>query len=157
MIDCHRALRSPVMAMARPRRPVAEIAAVQEAAAAIREETGITSAQGLGRKVARRVIDLLLDDKRNESASNLPSMAMDPIYMLAYGEGFGAVDDLAARYRDRLLANFGAAIVVEFQQRIQRKNVAIEICTTLSRRYASHIGNSTLLAAKHDNSTRKDS
>lgn len=134
-----RALRSPVMAMARPRRPVAEIATVQKAAAAIREETGIASAQGLGREIARRVIDLLLDDTRNDPAALFAAAAMDPIGTLAFGESFGAVDELATRYRDRMLANFGIGIAPEFQQAINRKAAADEILSTLAERYARHV------------------
>ena len=136
-----RALRSPVMAMARPRRPVAEIAAVQEAAAAIREETGIASAQGLGREIARRVIDLLMDDTRNDPSALFGATAMDPINTLAFGEGFGAVDGLATRFRDRMLANFGASIVIEFQQRIQQRAAAHDLGETLAERYCRHIRN----------------
>lgn len=134
-----RALRSPVMAMARPRRPVAEIAAVQEAAAAIREETGIASAQGLGREIARRVIDLLLDDTRNDPAALFATTEMDPINALAFGEGFGAVDELATRYRDRMLANFGIGIPPIFQQAIQRKQSAEELRSRLSERYSRQL------------------
>jgi hypothetical protein len=127
------------MAMARPRRPVAEIAAVQEAAEAIREETGIASAQALGREIARRVIDLLLEDTRNDPAALFAAPALDPIGTLAFGEGFGAVDELAARYRDRMLANFGASIVVEFQQRFHRQTEALKLQNALTERYSRHI------------------
>lgn len=133
-----RALHSPIMAMARPRRPLAEIAAVREAAAAIREETGIKSAQGLGREIARRVTELLLDDSRNDPALFV-STARNPISTLAFGEGFGAVDELAVAFRDRMLSNFGAAIVVEFQQQIQRKSASKMLRRTLGRRYAKMV------------------
>jgi hypothetical protein len=125
--------------MARPRRPVAEIAAVREAAAAIREEMGIPSAQGLGREIALRVIDLLLDDERNDPAAILLSAQPNPIGSLAFGEGFGAVDELAARFRDRMLANFGIGIAPEFQQVAARKACSRELLDTLSERYAKQL------------------
>lgn len=134
-----RALRSPVMAMARPRRPAAEATAVRAAAALVEAETGITSAQGQGREIARRVIDLLLDDTRNDLAAMLAPLAGDPIAMLAFGEGFGAVDDLAARFRDRMLANFGVAIAPVFQQVVNRRDAAAEVASSLCERYARHL------------------
>ena len=132
-----RALRSPIMAMARPRRPLAEIAAVREAAAAIRAETGIFSAQGLGREIARRVIELLVDDTRNDPAVLLP--VMDPISALAFGEGFGAVDELASLFRDRMLANHGVAITHEFQQIWERRHSGLALQRRLAKRYAIQI------------------
>lgn len=134
-----RALHSPIMAMARPRRPVAEIAAVHEAAAAIREETGIASAQGLGREIARRVIDLLLDDTGNDPSLLLHDTMPDPIDKLAFKEGFAAVDELAVRYRDQMLANFGVSIAPEFQQIINRRQAARALQTMLTERYAKHL------------------
>lgn len=134
-----RALRSPVMAMARPRRPVAEIAAVQEAAAAIREETGIASAQGLGREIARRVIDLLLDDTRNDPAALFAAPTMDPINTLAFGEGFGAIDELAPMFWERVQASYGLGTIPEFQQRTLRKASASCLAITLGERYSRQI------------------
>ena len=134
-----RALQFPVMAMARPRRPAAEIAAVCEAAELVQTETSICSAQGLGREIARRVIELLLDDNRNDPMTAMADMAMDPISALAFGEGFGAVDELAAVFRDRMLSNYGSSIVVEFQQQVQRELASKSLSRTLSRRYAKII------------------
>lgn len=127
------------MAMARPRRPAAEVVAVRSAAALVEAETGITSAQGQGREIARRVIDLLLDDTRNDLAAILSPLTGDPIATLAFGEGFGAVDDLAARFRDRMLANFGVSIAPDFQQRAQRQQAARQLGALLSERYAKHL------------------
>ncbi|MBW4330040.1 hypothetical protein KY084_04025 [Stakelama sp. CBK3Z-3] len=52
-----RALRSPVMAMARPARPREETAAVREAADAVRAETGLTAADPVASIIARRVVE----------------------------------------------------------------------------------------------------
>lgn len=134
-----RALRFPIMAMARPRRPRAEVEAVRAAADLIRAETGIESAQGLGREIAHRVIELLLDDTRNDLAAPLLTFTGDPIAALAFGEGFGACDDIAVRFRDRMLANFGLAIAPEFQQIINRRNAAAAAASLLSARYARHL------------------
>ncbi len=127
------------MAMARPRRPIAEIAAVHAAASTVEADMGITSAQGQGREIARRVIAFLLDDTRNDLTAILTPFEADPIGTLAFGEGFGAVDDLAARYRDRMLANFGVRIAKEFQQTHHRREAARDALATLSERYTRHL------------------
>lgn len=134
-----RALRFPVMAMARPSRPLAEVQAVHAAADLLRAETGIGSAHGLGRMIAGRVIDLLLDDTRNDLAASLLPLAGDPVAALAFGEGFGAVDDLASRYWDRVMATFGIQIAPEFQQAALRRAAARDMIPTLAERYARQL------------------
>ena len=135
-----RALRSPVMAMARPRRPAAEVRAVCAAAAAIRAETGMTSARALGREIAERVTAAMLDDAKNDPAAIFPSFAGDdPIAVLAFGHDIGAVAELAERFRDRTLAAFGTFIPPIFQQEVQRRDAARELRATLAERYTRHL------------------
>lgn len=135
-----RALRSPVMGMARPRRPMAEIAAVREAAKSIRADTMLTSAQALGREIARRVVDLLLDDERNDPAAALTGIAArDPIAALAFAEGFAAADELAPAFWDQMKANYGISIAAEFQQTGIRRSAATALSLTLAERYARHL------------------
>jgi len=115
---------------------------VREAADAIRASTGLSSARALGREIAERVTATMLDDAQNDPAAILPGLTRrDPIAMLAFGQGIGAVDDLAASYRDRMLANFGVGIVVEFQQRLLRRDAAQDLRATLAERYARHLRN----------------
>lgn len=52
-----RALRSPVIAMARPSRPPNESRAVREAAAVVRAETGLTAADPVASIIAARVVE----------------------------------------------------------------------------------------------------
>jgi hypothetical protein len=126
--------------MARPRRPAAEVRAVCAAAAAIRAETGQTSARALGREIAERVTAAMLDDTLNDPAAILPGLAGgDPIVALAYREGIAAADELAARFRDRMLANFGISITPPFQQEVQRRDAARELQATLAERYTRHL------------------
>ncbi|MDZ4140213.1 MAG: Arm DNA-binding domain-containing protein [Erythrobacter sp.] len=47
-------------------------------------------------EATRRVIALLLDDTRNDLTAILTPFAVDPFSTLAFGEGFGAVDDLGS-------------------------------------------------------------
>lgn len=135
-----RALRSPVIAMARPRRPLAEIAAVRQAAETIRADTRVTSAQALGREITRRVINLLLDDQCNDPAAALTGIAArDPIATLAFAEGFAAADELAPMFWDRIESSFGVSIAAEFQQRKIRKDAAFALRKVLTERYARQL------------------
>ena len=128
------------MAMARPRRPQAEIAAVREAADHIRAQTGLTSAKSVGREVAKRVVDLILDDQRNDPASVLSSIAArDPVAMLAFSEGFAACDELAPLYWDRVQSNFGISTAPEFQQELLRRAAASDLLEVIAGRYARQI------------------
>tara|TARA_B100000678_G_C18226956_1_gene509244 strand:+ start:3544 stop:3912 length:369 start_codon:yes stop_codon:yes gene_type:complete len=114
--------------------------AVMAAAAVIREETGLTSAQAIGRIIASRVINLLLEDNRQVTAHTIGRLAgYEPISLLAFSEGFAAADELATKYWHNLEACFGLAIAPEFQQKIIRKRSAIEFRETLQLRYARHI------------------
>lgn len=135
-----RALRGPILAMARPSRPAAEVQAVREAAAAIRAETRMTSARALGREIAERVTAAMLDDAQNDPAAILPGLAgRDPIAKLAFAQGVGAVDELAERFRDRMLAAFGTFIPPIFQQEVQRRDAARELRATLAERYTRQL------------------
>ena len=117
-----RALRGPVMAMARPRRPASEARAVREAADMVRADTGLTSAKALGREVAARVTAALLDDAQHDpGAASLSGLAnSDPIATLAFTQDDAAVDEFAASFRDRMLTLFGTFIPPIFQQEVQR-------------------------------------
>jgi hypothetical protein len=127
------------MAMARPSRPAAEVRAVREAAASIRASTGLTSARALGREIAERVAVAMLDDAQADPDLILPGLPGDPISALAFAPGIAAVDELAERFRDRMLANFGAAIPPIFQQEVQRRDAAHDLRTSLAVRYARHL------------------
>lgn len=136
-----RALSGRVLVMARPSRPAEEVRAVREAAAAIRDSTCLASARALGREIADRVTAAMLDDAQNDPAAILPGLTRDdPIAVLAYAPGLAA-DELAERFRDRMLANFGIAIPAAFQQEVQRRDAARELRVTLVERYARHLRN----------------
>lgn len=135
-----RALVGPVMGMARPRRPASEVQAVRDAATAIRAETGLTSAKALGGEIASRVTAALLDDAQSDPAGIMSGFASgNPIFVLAFGHDQAAVDDLAERFRDRMLALFGTFIPPIFQQENQRRAAANDLCVTLAERYARHL------------------
>lgn len=135
-----RALVGPVMGMARPARPDGEVRAVHAAASRIQSETGLTSARALGREIAERVTAALLEDAQNDPAAILPGLvSRDPIAMLAFAPGIAAVDELAERFRDRMLAAFGSFIPPAFQHEAQRRAAANTLCRTLAERYARHL------------------
>lgn len=135
-----RALVGQVMAMARPRRPAAEAATVRVAAAVIQSETGLNSARALGREIAERVTSAILDDARNDPSAILPCIANgDPFSMLAFTQDDAAVDELAVRFRDKMLVLFGAYIPPTFQQEVQRRAAAYELCKILANRYAKKL------------------
>lgn len=71
-----RALRSPVMAMARPARPAAEVAAVRVAAELVRVDTGLTAADPIAAIIAARVV---------ETMQAYQAEGMDP-FLAALGE-----------------------------------------------------------------------
>lgn len=113
---------------------------MREAAEAIRADTTLTSAQALGREIARRVINLLLDDDRNDPAGALTGIAArDPIEMLAFAEGFAAADELAPKYWERVKSVYGIGVVPQFQLRATRQSAAADLRKTLSARYSKQI------------------
>lgn len=82
----------------------------------------------------------MLDDAGSDPAAILPGLTSgDPIAALAFAPGIGAVDDLAARFRDRMLAVFGCFIPPLFQQEVQRRDAAHELRSTLAERYTRHL------------------
>ncbi|WP_226661732.1 hypothetical protein [Alteriqipengyuania lutimaris] len=119
---------------------MAEIKAVREAAYLIRAETTTKNAQALGREIARRVIDLLLNEHGHDPAVVLHGIATrDPITMLAFAEGFAAADELAPMLWDRIQAIYGVSIAAEFQQRKIRRDAASVLRITLAERYARQL------------------
>lgn len=119
---------------------MAEIATVREAAEAIRADTRLSSAQALGREIARRVIDLLLDDESNDPAAALTGIAArDPIATLAFAEGFAAADELVPIFWGRVQTSYGVGIIPEFQQMAVRKSAASCLMVTLAERYSRQL------------------
>lgn len=115
-----RALASPVFGMARPARPPAERRAVAEAAALVRAETGISTAEPLARIVATRVTATL--------ASYIDE-DMDPLLAAAgelrrrtYPTPF---DTLATDERIDTLALFVAVRIDQLRNRSGRQNTAL--------------------------------
>lgn len=157
-VSLPRALRGPVMAMARPRRPACEAQAVQQAAAEIHASTGLSSARALGREIAARVTAAMLDDARSDPAAILPGLATgDPVAALGFAPGIGAVDELAERFRDRMMANFGISITPPFQQEVQRREAACDLRATLAERYTRHLRTAGIAGAENWGSARKHS
>ena len=67
------------------------------------------------------------------------NVSKDAIKVLAFGEGFGAVDDLCAAMRHRISVLYGVAVVPEFQQTLIRKQEAEVLAKKLAGRYAKQL------------------
>jgi hypothetical protein len=92
--------------------------------------------------IAERVTEAMLDDAQNDPAAILPGLTRgDPIVALAYRPGIAAADELAERFRDRMLANFGLSMPAVFQQEVQRRDAASALRSTLAERYTRHLRN----------------
>lgn len=129
-----RAIRGPVLGMARPARPAAEAAAVAEAAARIRAETGHRAVQPIAREIARRVVAELLTDLDRDP---LEAALVEPsaVRTLATCAEIDTVSLFVERRVERLRARAGRDLS-PFQQAHERREVAIEITNLLSNRYA---------------------
>ena len=134
-----RALSGPVMNMARPRRPAAEVHFVHEGAAILRAQTGLTSAKAQSREIARRV-----------SAALLIQVEMDPLDLaFAAIEGNGAgcpFQQLAADPEIDTVAEFTDRRVERLRSRAgrylppaadaaERRAIIAEIEAVLANRY----------------------
>jgi hypothetical protein len=141
-----RALIGPVVAMARPSRPFAEVAAVLSACEAVRRELGPKSIPTLTAEVARRVVDELLHyieaDQGDEliAALNAVKREMLPsaISTLATCPCIDTAADFVDRRVQRLQARSGRYLSVAEQQR-EKSIIAAELRSLLSARYSRHL------------------
>jgi hypothetical protein len=148
-----RALRFPVMAMARPARPTIERALVIEAARVVERDNGLVSASRQADEVARRVIASLRDyaaphDDPIDAAFARAELALNgcPFARLAsddtvnlYGE---ATADLVARRADRGLEYF-----TRHQHDADLQAVFDALRPRLAARYLKHLRKNSVALA----------
>lgn len=141
-----RALIGPVMAMARPSRPMAEVAAVQAASDEVRRETGLQSVPLLAAEVARRVIEEMLRDLEADhedrliAALNAVKRQLMPsaISTLATCPDIDTAADYVTRRVQRVQARSGRYLSPADQQR-ERSAISAELQSFLAARYSRHL------------------
>lgn len=144
MTKLPRALIGPVMAMARPARPAAEIAAVWEAARLVRRETGISSLPALAREIAARVTTAMLADIERVDELSIALAAIEqqmlpsPIVTLATCPDIETLDAYVERRVMRLRARSGRYLSLA-QQVDEREAVVADMRGGLAARYLRHL------------------
>lgn len=139
-----RALCGPVLGMARPRRPLAEIGAVREAASIVQGEGQVASAKAVSRQIAQRVIKLMLADLEEDDPLAISLAALEerfaptPFRTLATSPDIDTVSDFVAMRVQRLRARSGRYLLPPAQAR-ERDQVVAEMIYLLATRYARHL------------------
>lgn len=142
-----RALIGPVLAMARPARPAAEIIAVREAAAMVRLETNLSSIPAVAREIAARVVEAMLADIERDDALSIALAAIErqlapsPLSTLATCPEINTAEGFVERRAARLRARSGRYLTPA-QQDAERKAIAADITGGLSRRRRLLVGSS---------------
>ena len=138
-----RALRGPVMAMARPARPASEIAAVKAAAVIVRAETGLRAAEAVARVIAARVIIALIAELERDPDDPLAEalvavqqrLFQSPFLALATDPEANLFDHYIRLRMENLRENKGRYLTPEQFQQV-RKKICARIMTTIATRYA---------------------
>ena len=136
-----RALRSRPRAMARPARPLAEVAAVRAAAELVRAETGLTTADPVASIIAARVAkaaQAYLDEDMDPFLAALGearrAIECCPIDALATDPAFDTVSLFVSARVQRLQARNGRALFTHMDE-IECREVWKQVQATLWRRY----------------------
>lgn len=148
MIHAPRSLIGPVFAMARPRRPRAEIIAVHEAAALVRGETGLRAAQPVAREIAKRVMVAFFADLERDDDALFHALAEmeqklfpSPFLTLATCPEIDTARDYVDRWLKCLRARGGRFISIAEQAHL-RDQLADEVHAILFARYREQLRSS---------------
>lgn len=141
-----KALIGPVMAMARPSRPTAEVAAVRAASEDVSRETGLRSVPLLAAEIARQVVEEMLYDLETEqddrliAALNAVKRQLMPsaISTLATCPDIDTAADYVARRVQRVQARSGKYLSPADQQR-EKSAISAELQSFLAARYSRHL------------------
>jgi hypothetical protein len=139
--------------MARPARPAQERRAVIEAANLVRAETGLTSAKGIARAIATRVVvEMLADLQRDDFTAALAKaenqFAPCPIFALATCEQINTVGAFVDRQCEAVRARSGRYLR-PIEQEAERRDLMMDLIATLERRYDHHIRSESSVAIKN--------
>lgn len=144
MTPLPRALIGPVMAMARPARPEAEITAVRAAAVLIERETGLTSPPIVAREIAARVVAAMLADIDRVDEISIALAAFEqqllpsPIVTLATCPEIDTLEAYVERRVSHLRSRCGRYLTLA-QQCEERNAIVAELGGGLAARYLRHL------------------
>ena len=144
MTKLPRALIGPVMAMARPARPAAEIEAVREAAALIEQEIGRMSYPSIACEIAARVVSAMLSDLDRSDPLAIALAAIEqqllpsPIRTLAICPEINTLE-MYLEHRVALLRSRAGRYLGSAEQRSEREAISAEMRKLLTGRYLRHL------------------
>lgn len=138
-----RSLFGPVMCMARPRRPEAEVRLVRKAACVVRSEMHLNSAKAIGREVARRVVKELAKELEGDPLDlALAAIGRDllgcPFQRLATCPDINTIAEFVER-RIRRIEDRQGRYLSTCRQAEERATILAEVEDLLTGRYDRHL------------------
>lgn len=146
MMNLPRALVGPLRAMARPTRPMCEVAAVREAADIIRRESGPSTNHRLAKEIALRVVAKVLREVEQPTdepfVSALAALeqryAPSPFVTLATCPEIDTMSEFVER-RIRRVRSRAGRYLSSFAQAQERAVISADLVALLTHRYCRHL------------------
>lgn len=139
-----RALCGPVWAMGRPRPPTAEIVAVRQAAALVRQSGGPMTPPQVAREIAARVVAAMLADLERTEPLQIALAALEqrvapsPITTLATCPEIDSASEFVERRVEGVRSRHGRYLRPD-EQKAERGAIAREVRSLLKLRYLRHL------------------